>query len=55
MTHTFVIDSLGIDVAIPRGATRAVTLHPRRFGRFLFYCRFHQQYGMRGHLVAVSG
>jgi plastocyanin len=52
-THTFTIDSLGIDVVIPPGTTTVVTLHPAP-GRYFFYCRFHQSLGMRGHLV-VSG
>ncbi len=54
-THTFTIDSLGVDVVIPRGATRTVTLHLTRTGRFLFYCRFHQSLGMRGHVVVELG
>jgi plastocyanin len=53
-THTFVIDSLGVDALIPRGATEHVTLHLPRGGRFYFYCRFHQQFGMRGHLVVTD-
>jgi len=54
-THTFTIDSLGVDVIIPRGATRTVLLHLTRPGRFLFYCRFHQSLGMRGHVVVEPG
>jgi plastocyanin len=47
-THTFTIDSLGVDVEIPRGTTRTVTLHLPRAGRYEFYCRFHKDLGMRG-------
>ena len=54
-THTFTIDSLGVDVVIPRGATRTVVVHPTRTGRFLFYCRFHQDLGMRGHILVEPG
>jgi plastocyanin len=50
-THTFTIDSLGIDVVIPRGTTKTVTLHVPRGGQYEFYCRFHQSFGMRGHIV----
>ena len=54
-THTFTIDSLGVDVVISRGATKTVTLNLTRPGRFLFYCRFHQNLGMRGHVVVEPG
>lgn len=53
-SHTFTIDSLGVDQVIPRGETRVVTVHPLRGGPYLFYCRFHQSWGMRGHLVVES-
>ena len=51
-THTFTIDSLGVDVLIPAGTTRVVTLRVQRPGTYFFYCRFHQAFGMRGHIVA---
>jgi plastocyanin len=54
-THTFTIDSLGVDVEIPRGTTQTVTLHLPRTGRFEFYCRFHQAFGMRGHIIVQRG
>ena len=48
--HTFTIDSLGTDVVIPPRTTRVVTLTLPRSGQYLFYCRFHQAFGMRGHV-----
>ena len=53
-THTFTIDSLGVDLEIPRGETKVVTLQLPRAGRFMYYCRFHQSFGMRGHLVVEA-
>ena len=49
-THTFTIDSLGVDVVIPPRTTTVVTLRAAP-ARYFFYCRFHQSLGMRGHLV----
>jgi plastocyanin len=51
-THTFTIDTLGVDVVISPGTTRIVTLRFPAAGQYLFYCRFHQAFGMRGKIVA---
>ena len=54
-THTFTIASLGVDEVIHRGQTITFTLHLPRGGRYLFFCRFHQSFGMRGHIVVEPG
>jgi len=54
-THTFTIASLRVDQVIHRGRTVTFTLHLQRGGRYLFYCRFHQSFGMRGHIVVEPG
>jgi plastocyanin len=50
--HTFTIDSLGVDLRIPVGATRTVAFEAPA-GRYEFYCRIpgHKQAGMKGTLV----
>ncbi|MFN2543220.1 MAG: cupredoxin domain-containing protein [Actinomycetota bacterium] len=50
-THTFTVDELGIDVVIPRGATKVVTIDLPGTGRYVFTCRFHEAFGMRGYVV----
>jgi len=54
-THTFTIASLGVDEVIHRGQTITFTLHLPRGGRYRFFCRFHQSFGMRGHIVVEPG
>jgi plastocyanin len=52
-SHTFTIDSLGIDETLEPGAegvTAEVTFPDS--GALLFYCRFHAAQGMRGGLSA---
>jgi plastocyanin len=53
--HTFTIASLGVDEVIHRGQTITFTLHLPRGGRYLFFCRFYQSFGMRGHIVVEPG
>jgi plastocyanin len=50
-THTFTIDTLGVDVVISPRTTRTVTLRFPAAGQYLFYCRFHQALGMRGKIA----
>jgi plastocyanin len=54
-THTLTIASLGVDVVIPPRTTRYVTLRPpSQVGQYIFFCRFHQSFGMRGTIVVKA-
>ena len=50
--HTVTIDSLGIDLKVPVGSHRRVTVNAPS-GAYTFYCRIpgHAQAGMRGTIV----
>ncbi len=50
--HTFTIDDLGIDVAVPVGARRSIEFQADP-GRYTFYCKIpgHPEAGMVGLLV----
>ncbi len=50
-THTFTSEQLGADALIPPGETRTFTVHTGGRGTIDFYCRFHENFGMRGHLA----
>ena len=53
--HTFTIDELGLDSAIPAGQTITVELTPTAEKTFTFYCAVpgHREQGMEG-VVVVS-
>jgi plastocyanin len=46
--HTFTSDALGVDLELPPGAKRTVTLTAPASGASEFHCRFHQGQGMQG-------
>lgn len=51
--HTFTIDELGVDVALPNDETTRVVFTPKETGTFEFYCSIpgHREAGQVGMLV----
>lgn len=49
--HTFTVGALGVDVMVPAGATKTVTVKPERSGQFPLVCRYHKDMGMQGKVV----
>jgi plastocyanin len=49
--HTFTVDNKDIDVVVEPGQTRTITLRAGGSNLVEFYCRFHQNYGMRGTIA----
>ncbi len=47
-THTFTSDALGVDEELEPGAAKEVEISIGTKTRYEFYCRFHQDQGMRG-------
>jgi plastocyanin len=54
-THTFTIDSLGIDEEVEPGATAEVEVTLPESGAVRYYCRFHADQGMQGAFYAKDG
>jgi plastocyanin len=50
--HTFTIDALGVDVAVPVGRLRSASFEARP-GTYSYYCRIpgHETLGMRGTIT----
>ncbi len=46
--HTFTSPTAGVDLELPPGASRTVTLTAPATGSVEFHCRFHQSQGMQG-------
>jgi plastocyanin len=46
--HTFTSPNDGVDLELPPGASRTVTLTAPPTGSVEFHCRFHQSQGMQG-------
>ena len=49
--HTFTVDNEDLDVVVQPGQTRTIRLTAGASDLVEFYCRFHQNYGMRGTVV----
>jgi plastocyanin len=54
-THTFTIDSLGIDQEVPPGDSATVDVTLPQEGAVRFYCRFHANMGMQGAFFFNEG
>jgi plastocyanin len=54
-THTFTIDSLGIDQEVAPGDTAEVDVTLPQEGAVRFYCRFHGNMGMQGAFFFNEG
>jgi plastocyanin len=54
-THTFTIDSLGIDQEVAPGDTAEVSVTLPQEGAVRFYCRFHGNMGMQGAFFFNEG
>ncbi|MET0902518.1 MAG: cupredoxin domain-containing protein [Acidimicrobiales bacterium] len=54
-THTFTIDSLGIDEELAPEATLEVEVTLPESGAVRYYCRFHADQGMQGAFYANAG
>jgi plastocyanin len=54
-SHTFTIDSQGVDEELQAGAAATVQVTVPDSGSVEFFCRFHSGQGMRGALVASEG
>ena len=46
--HTFTSDDLGLDLELPAGARRTLSLTAPESGTASFHCRFHEGQGMKG-------
>ena len=46
--HTFTVDNRDLDVLVQPGQTRTIRLTAAASDLVEFYCRFHENYGMRG-------
>ena len=46
--HTFTSGDLGVDVELPQGARRTISLTAPASGTASFHCRFHEGQGMQG-------
>jgi plastocyanin len=49
-THTFTSDELGIDQEVEAGQEAEIDVTFPDSGQVMFFCRFHQDQGMRGAL-----
>jgi plastocyanin len=54
-THTFTIDSLGIDQEVAPGESATVDVTLPQEGAVRFYCRFHANMGMQGAFFFNEG
>jgi plastocyanin len=54
-THTFTIDSLGIDQEVAPGDSATVDVTLPQEGAVRFYCRFHANMGMQGAFFFNEG
>jgi plastocyanin len=54
-THTFTIDSLGIDQEVAPGDSATVDVTLPQEGAVRFYCRFHTNMGMQGAFFFNEG
>ena len=54
-THTFTIDSLGIDQEVAAGESATVDVTLPQEGAVRFYCRFHGNMGMQGAFFFNEG
>jgi plastocyanin len=54
-THTFTIDSLGIDQEVAAGESATVDVTLPEEGAVRFYCRFHGNMGMQGAFFFNEG
>ena len=46
--HTFTSDDLGVDLELPPGDRRTISLTAPATGSASFHCRFHEGQGMKG-------
>jgi plastocyanin len=46
--HTFTSGDLGVDLELPQGDRRTISLTAPASGTVTFYCRFHEGQGMKG-------
>jgi plastocyanin len=46
--HTFTSDDLGVDLELPAGDRRTISLTAPASGMASFHCRFHEGQGMKG-------
>ena len=46
--HTFTSDDLGVDLELPPGDRRTISLTAPETGSASFHCRFHEGQGMKG-------
>ena len=52
--HSFSIDALHIEKIVEPGATDSVDVAVPASGSLRFYCKFHQNMGMQGAILATS-
>jgi plastocyanin len=54
VSHTFTIEEFNVDTEVPAGGKTTVTVLSSEPGEFDYYCRFHQDRGMRG-VITTTG
>ena len=52
--HTFTIDEFNVDTEVAAGEETKVTVLPPEPGEFNYYCRFHEEQGMRGAINTTA-
>jgi plastocyanin len=55
ITHTFTVDGQDVDVELPSGRTKTVTVEVGTGDPVVFYCRFHRGSGMQGAFFTAAG
>jgi plastocyanin len=49
--HTFTVGKLNIDVEVPPGNEKTITVDPKNPGTYELICRYHSNYGMVGNVI----
>lgn len=52
--HTFTIDEFNVDTEVAAGKETTLTVLPSEPGEFNYYCRFHEDRGMRGAITTTG-
>ena len=53
-SHTFTIDEFNVDTEVAAGEEATLTVLPAEPGEFNYYCRFHEERGMRGAITTTG-
>ena len=53
-SHTLTIDEFNVDTEVAPGEETTLTVLPSEPGEFNYYCRFHEERGMRGAITTIG-